>query len=118
MDVIRDRSIVQLNQSQVRVLDTNLQATRDRFEVGDLTRTDVAQSEARAALAQSNLAVAQGRLETSEENFQRVIGDEPAICKRRLRFRTCPTPSNRRSRSLSQQCRPRSNRRSGAGGGL
>jgi len=77
MDVIRDRSIVQLNESQVRVLGTNLQATRDRFEVGDLTRTDVAQSEARAALAQSNLAVAQGRLETSEENFQRVIGDEP-----------------------------------------
>ncbi|MDQ4088572.1 MAG: TolC family outer membrane protein [Pseudomonadota bacterium] len=77
MDVIRDRSIVQLNQGQVRVLQTNLQATRDRFEVGDLTRTDVAQSEARLALAQSNLATALGRLETSEENFQRVIGDVP-----------------------------------------
>ena len=35
MDVIRDRSIVQLNRNQVRVLDTNLMATRDRFEVGD-----------------------------------------------------------------------------------
>ena len=56
MDVIRDRSIVELNQNQVRVLDTNLQATRDRFEVGDLTRTDVAQSEARLALARSSLA--------------------------------------------------------------
>ena len=56
MDVIRDRSIVQLNQNQVRVLETNLQATRDRFEVGDLTRTDVAQSDARLALARSNLA--------------------------------------------------------------
>ncbi|MGQ0559480.1 MAG: TolC family outer membrane protein [Sphingosinicella sp.] len=77
MDVIRDRSIVQLNRNQARVLDTNLQATRDRFEVGDLTRTDVAQSEARRALAQSNLAIAEGRLKTSEENFQRVIGDVP-----------------------------------------
>ncbi|WP_114950750.1 TolC family outer membrane protein [Sphingosinicella terrae] len=77
MDVIRDRSIVQLNENQVRVLDTNLQATRDRFEVGDLTRTDVAQSEARLALAQSNLATARGQLESSEENFQRVIGDAP-----------------------------------------
>ncbi|MGZ8349693.1 MAG: TolC family outer membrane protein [Allosphingosinicella sp.] len=77
MDVIRDRSIVQLNQSQTRVLGTNLQATRDRFEVGDLTRTDVAQSEARLALAQSNLDVAEGQLVASEENFQRVIGDEP-----------------------------------------
>ena len=37
MDVIRDRSIVSLNENQVRVLQTNLEATRDRFEVGDLT---------------------------------------------------------------------------------
>ena len=74
MDVIRDRSIVQLNENQVRVLTTNLQATRDRFEVGDLTRTDVAQSDARSALARSNLAVVQGRLESSEENYRRVIG--------------------------------------------
>jgi outer membrane protein len=77
MDVIRDRSIVQLNENQVRVLQTNLQATRDRFEVGDLTRTDVAQSDARLALARSQLALAQGRLETSEENYRRVIGENP-----------------------------------------
>jgi len=76
MDVIRDRSIVQLNENQVRVLTTNLQATRDRFEVGDLTRTDVAQSDARLALARSNLAIVQGRLESSEENYRRVIGAE------------------------------------------
>jgi outer membrane protein len=78
MDVIRDRSIVQLNQNQVRVLGTNLQATRDRFEVGDLTRTDVAQSDARLALARSALATAEGRLHSSEENYRRVIGELPA----------------------------------------
>lgn len=77
MDVIRDRSIVQLNENQVRVLSTNLQATRDRFEVGDLTRTDVAQSDARLALARSNLAIVQGRLRASEENYERVIGVPP-----------------------------------------
>ena len=77
MDVIRDRSIVTLNRNQVRVLQTNLQASRDRFEVGDLTRTDVAQSEARLALSQSSLATAQGRLESSEENYRRVIGELP-----------------------------------------
>jgi outer membrane protein len=77
MDVIRDRSIVTLNQNQVRVLQTNLQASRDRFEVGDLTRTDVAQSEARLALAQSALATAEGRLSGSEENYRRVIGALP-----------------------------------------
>jgi outer membrane protein len=77
MDVIRDRSIVTLNQNQVRVLETNLQATKDRFEVGDLTRTDVAQSEARLALARSTLATAEGRLTGSEENYRRVIGELP-----------------------------------------
>ena len=79
MDVIRDRSIVTLNQNQVRVLETNLQATRDRFEVGDLTRTDVAQSEARLALARSTLATAEGRLTGSEENYRRVIGELPDV---------------------------------------
>ncbi len=78
MDVIRDRSIVALNEGQVQVLETNLQATRDRFEVGDLTRTDVAQSEARLALSRSTLAEAEGRLEASEENYRRVIGVLPA----------------------------------------
>ncbi|QPQ56193.1 TolC family outer membrane protein [Allosphingosinicella flava] len=77
MDVIRDRSIVELNQNQVRVLETNLQASRDRFEVGDLTRTDVAQSEARLALARSNLETAEGQLTASEENYRRVIGTMP-----------------------------------------
>jgi outer membrane protein len=60
-DVIRDRSIVTLNRNQVNVLQTNLEASRDRFEVGDLTRTDVAQSEARLALARSSVDLAQGR---------------------------------------------------------
>ena len=77
MDVIRDRSIVTLNRNQVKVLETNLQATRDQFEVGDLTRTDVAQSEARLALARSTLAGAEGRLRGSEENYRRVIGSMP-----------------------------------------
>lgn len=77
MDVIRDRSIVALNENQVRVLETNLRATQDRFEVGDLTRTDVAQSEARLALARAALAIARGRLEASEENYQRVVGSPP-----------------------------------------
>ena len=76
-DVIRDRSIVTLNRNQVNVLETNLEASRDRFEVGDLTRTDVAQSEARLALARSSLDLAQGRLTGSEENYRRVIGDLP-----------------------------------------
>ena len=79
MDVIRDRAIVELNQNQVKVLSTNLEATRDRFEIGDLTRTDVAQSEARQSLGRSTLATAQGRLTSSEENYRRVIGQTPGV---------------------------------------
>ena len=77
MDVIRDRATVELNANNVRVLQTNLEATRDRFEIGDVTRTDVAQSEARLALAQSRLTLAQGRATASEQNYRRVIGQQP-----------------------------------------
>ncbi|WP_309663167.1 TolC family outer membrane protein [Sphingomonas sp.] len=77
MDVIRDRAIVELNANNVQVLGTNLEASRDRFEIGDLTRTDVAQSEARLQLGRSLLATSQGRLAGSEENYRRVIGKRP-----------------------------------------
>ena len=77
MDVIRDRAIVELNQNNVRVLETNLQATQDRFQIGDLTRTDVAQSEARLQLGRSQLATAQGRLTGSEATYRQVIGHAP-----------------------------------------
>lgn len=78
MDVIRDQSIVELNGNNVRVLDTNLQASRDRFEVGDLTRTDVAQSEARLAIARSQLQSVQAQLDASRENYLRIVGTFPA----------------------------------------
>lgn len=78
MDVIRDGAIVGLNQSNVRALEVNLEATRDRFEVGDLTRTDIAQSESRLALARSDLRGAEARLISSRENYVRLVGDVPA----------------------------------------
>ena len=77
MDVIRDRAIVELNQNNVKVLETNLEATRDRFEIGDLTRTDVAQSEARLQLGRSQLAAAEGRRTGSEATYRQVIGRQP-----------------------------------------
>ena len=77
MDVMRDRATVELNNNNVRVLVTNLEAARDRFEIGDVTRTDVAQSEARLSLARSRLLIASGRLTASEENYRRVIGKKP-----------------------------------------
>ena len=77
MDVIRDRAVVELNRNNVRVLSTNLEATSDRFQIGDLTRTDVAQSEARLQQGRARLAVAQGNLTSSEAVYRRVIGHPP-----------------------------------------
>ena len=77
MDVIRDQAIVQLNQKNVAVLRTNLQATGDRFEIGDLTRTDVAQSEARLALAEGDLRTAEANLIASRESYVRLVGEAP-----------------------------------------
>lgn len=79
MDVIRATSIVELNESNVRVLGTNLQASKDRFEVGDLTRTDVAQSEARLATANSDLDLAKAELDAARENYLRVVGALPGM---------------------------------------
>lgn len=77
MDVIRDEAIVRLNQQNVRVLDVNLQASRDRFEIGDLTRTDVAQSQARLAIARSDLQNAEASLINSREQYIRLVGEAP-----------------------------------------
>src|SRR3954466_10115080 len=77
MDVIRDRAIVELNANNVKVLQTNLEATQDRFQIGDLTKTDVAQSEARLQLGRSQLAVAQGQETSSEATYRQVIGHQP-----------------------------------------
>ncbi|MGL5837420.1 MAG: TolC family outer membrane protein [Sphingorhabdus sp.] len=77
MDVIRDEAIVELNRAQAGVLQVNLEATRDRFEIGDLTRTDVAQSEARLALQISQLESARANLIRSKEIYIQLVGREP-----------------------------------------
>lgn len=77
MDVIRDQAIVQLNGNNVAVLGTNLRASRDRFEIGDLTRTDVAQSDARLALAEGQLRNAEANLIASREAYIRLVGEAP-----------------------------------------
>ena len=77
MDVIRDQAIVGLSRSNVDVLTVNLQATSDRFEIGDLTRTDVAQSGSRLALARGDLRTAQANLIASRERYIQVVGKAP-----------------------------------------
>jgi outer membrane protein len=74
MDVVRDTAIVKLRQSNVGVLTKQRDATSIQFKAGALTRTDVAQSEARLAGAQSDLTSAQGQLAVSRANFLQAIG--------------------------------------------
>jgi outer membrane protein len=74
MDVLRGQALVGLQANQVDVLGVNLQATSDRFEIGDLTRTDVAQSQARLALAQSDLRTAQANLINARETYAQLTG--------------------------------------------
>ncbi|WP_372917718.1 TolC family outer membrane protein [Sandarakinorhabdus sp.] len=77
-DVLRDTQIVEFNRANVRNLGVNLRATGDRFEVGDLTRTDVAQSEARLSQAQADLRNAEANLIGSKERYIQQVGDVPA----------------------------------------
>ena len=74
MDVLRDRAIVQLDINNIKVLQTNLDATNDQFAAGSLTRTDVAQSKARLEDGTAQLTTARANLVGSEENYRRVVG--------------------------------------------
>lgn len=77
VNVIRDTSILQLQINNVERLDKQHEATRDRFRVGEVTRTDVAQSDARRASSEADRTQAEGNLITSRVAFERVIGTVP-----------------------------------------
>ena len=88
LDVLRDRAVVQLNRNNEQVLARQLRAARDRFEVGEVTRTDVAQAEARLSRAMSDRIQAEGGLTSSRANYRRAVGAEPD------RLEAAPRPSD------------------------
>ena len=77
MDVLRDGAIVELQRQNLEALSEQQRATRDRFDVGELTRTDVAQADARVAQAPSALTAARARLNASRAAYRRDIGVDP-----------------------------------------
>jgi outer membrane protein len=77
MNLLRDQAILDLNRRNVEVLTEQLKQTRDRFNVGEVTRTDVAQAESRLAAGRSSLLGAQSNYVTSQANYRRVIGVNP-----------------------------------------
>jgi outer membrane protein len=77
MDVVRDEAVLQLNINNEQVLRRQLEAAQDRFRVGEITRTDVSQAEARLAGATADRITSEGQLESSRAAYQNVIGEAP-----------------------------------------
>lgn len=77
LDVVRDSAVLELNIQNEARLEKQLEATQDRFEVGEVTRTDVAQAESRLSRARADRVSAMGALETSKAVYEQVIGEAP-----------------------------------------
>ena len=77
VQVIRDQELLRLNINNEQVLTEQLRATSERFRVGEITRTDVAQAESRLAAARASRTQAEGNLQISRSSFQRLVGAPP-----------------------------------------
>ena len=77
MDVLQDTAILDLDRNNVQVLQEQLRETRDRFTVGEVTRTDVAQAEASLASAQATALSAVATLQAAVARYRQVVGDQP-----------------------------------------
>lgn len=77
MNVLRDTALLDLSTNNVDVLEEQLRQARDRFQVGEVTRTDVAQAESRLAAARSQASLSQANLKTSVARYRQNIGAEP-----------------------------------------
>lgn len=77
MNVLRDTAILNLRTNNLRVLEQQLKQTQDRFQVGEVTRTDVAQAESALAIGRSDAFVAQSNLQNSLAVYRQVIGEQP-----------------------------------------
>lgn len=78
VNVVRDEAVLSLRRNNRRVLQQQQQATQDRFQVGEVTRTDVAQANARVSGAESEISAAQALLQASRATYAQIIGHMPA----------------------------------------
>ena len=77
LDVVRDQTLLEVAANNEAVLRRQLEATQDRFRVGEVTRTDVAQAESSLAQATAQRIQAAGNLENSRANYERAVGKQP-----------------------------------------
>ncbi len=81
MNVVRDQAIVDLRKNNVKVLAEQLRATEDRFKVGEVTKTDLAQAQSGLAQGQADLSIAQGTLYGDQAVFAQFVGHPPRALK-------------------------------------
>jgi TolC family type I secretion outer membrane protein len=79
MDVVQNQAVLDLSINNEQVLRRELEATQDRFRVGEITRTDVAQAESRLAAATADRVQAEGNLQSSRAAFERAVGEPPGL---------------------------------------
>ncbi|MEO1708957.1 MAG: TolC family outer membrane protein [Pseudomonadota bacterium] len=99
VDVVRDGALLRLNRSDLTFNLRELQATQDRFSVGEVTRTDVAQARAAVSAARSAVSLAEANLRNSRAVYRQVVGRQPA------NLREPPVPARRIPRSLHDAIR-------------
>ncbi|MBI1181816.1 MAG: TolC family outer membrane protein [Alphaproteobacteria bacterium] len=95
MDVLRDEAVLDLRRNNVQVLQKQLQASKDRFEVGEITRTDVAQSEARLSAAISGRIAAEADLAASRAAYERIVGNAPGTLEQPTALAGVPNSEDR-----------------------
>lgn len=88
INLARELAVLDLNVNNVQVLQRQLDAARDRFQVGEITRTDVSQAEARLAQAQATRTGSEGNVNSARATYLRVVGEEPG------RLAVPPVPGN------------------------
>ncbi len=89
-NVIRDETVLESTTNNVMSLQRQLQASEDRFSVGEITRTDVAQSRARLSRAESEKINAEAILTASRAAYHRVVGNEPGTLEREIQLPALP----------------------------
>lgn len=99
VDVVRDIAVLRLRQSNLEFLTRELRATQDRFQVGEVTRTDVAQARARRSAAVSAISTAEADLKSSRATYRRIVGREPG------RLFEPPVPNRKLPKSLKAALR-------------
>ena len=106
MDVIRSAEFVSLHERNVQLIERELRAAEDRFDVGAVTRTDVALAESRMAGAQARLTAAQGDLKTAREFYRTAVGHYPGNLVRPSSAPPLPVATEEEAKDVARRSHP------------